>query len=251
MKFYRILYLLGAIGHLYAQAINQYNEKGQKTGYWKITNSEGRLISEGEYKDGVPVGIHKHYHTENGKLKAVLQWHKDGSTCSAQIYDLQGYLNGIGLYRNKKREGLWVFLDEKGDTIARENYINGLREGPAFIYYGTSGSLLEELFYKNDLKNGPYRKYYENKQVEIVGTYRNDTLTGKYIVYSPDGKKQIEGYYDEKGLKTGKWFIYDDRGIQKEIIEYKNGFPQGPRGQPNKSEEKPIEVITPDGPRRE
>ncbi|MCS6981743.1 MAG: hypothetical protein NZM65_06035 [Flavobacteriales bacterium] len=236
---------------IWAQPINQFNEKGQKTGYWKIMSSDGRLISEGEYQNGVPVGIHKHYHAENGKLKAVLHWHNDGVTCSAQIFDPQGFLSGIGLYRNKKREGLWVFLDEKGDTIARENYINGLREGPAFTYYGSSKSLLEELVYKKDLKNGPYRKYYENKQVEIVGTYRNDTLTGKYIVYSPDGKKQIEGYYDEKGLKTGKWFIYDERGIQKEIIEYKNGFPQGPRGQPYKEEEKPIEVITPDGPRRQ
>lgn len=235
----------------FAQAINQIDAHGQKTGFWKVTDKEGRLLWEGEYKAGTPVGLHRHYYPRNGKLKAELEWQNDGLTCKARVYDEEGFLNGVGVYINKKREGLWIFLDEKGDTVALENYRNGKKEGQAYTFYGPERTILEEILYQNDLKHGPYRKYYPNKQVEIVATYRNDTLTGKYVLYAPDGKKQVEGYYDDKGLKTGKWFIYDERGVQKEIIEYKNGFPQGKRGEPVKTEEKPIEVMTPDGPRRQ
>jgi len=121
----------------------------------------------------------------------------------------------------------------------------------AHTYYGHSEMILEEINYINDLKNGLYKKYFENKQIEIMAYFRNDTLTGKFISYNPDGKKLTEGYYDDKGLKSGKWFMYDERGIQKEVIEYKNGFPQGKRGQPTKTEEKPIQVMTPDGPRNQ
>lgn len=234
-----------------SQTLNQVNAKGEKTGFWRVTDKEGKVMWEGEYKAGKPVGEHRHYYTSNGKLKAELEWHSDGITCKARVYDEEGFLNGVGVYKDKKREGLWIFLDEKGDTVARENYRNGKKEGQAYIYYGPERTVLEEILYQNDLKNGPYRKYYPDKKLEIVATYRNDTLTGKYILYAPDGKKQIEGYYDDKGLKTGKWFIYDERGIQKEIIEYKNGFPQGKRGEPVKTEEKSIEVMTPDGPRRQ
>ncbi|MCX7650341.1 MAG: hypothetical protein N2050_07300 [Flavobacteriales bacterium] len=239
------------VGSLIAQPINQTDSKGRRIGYWKITNGSGIVVFEGEYKEGRPVGTHQHYFAENGQPKALLEWLPDGLTCMAKLYDPSGFLSGIGLYRNKQKEGVWVFLDEKGDTISKENYSQGLRQGIAYTYYGPERTLLEEITYDRDLKNGPYRKYYPNKQLEIFATYRQDTLTGKYIVYSPEGKKLIEGYYDEKGLKTGKWFIYDERGIQKEIIEYKNGFPQGKRGEPVKTEEKPIEVQTPDGPRRQ
>jgi antitoxin component YwqK of YwqJK toxin-antitoxin module len=47
--------------------INQYNEKGQKHGYWELYWSNGNPCFKGNYDNGQPDGYWEVYH-QNGNL---------------------------------------------------------------------------------------------------------------------------------------------------------------------------------------
>lgn len=59
---------------------NNYSGKfisGKKSGIHKEFNSKGRLIYEGEYKDGEPIGLHRKW-SENGAQLIVKVNYKEG-----------------------------------------------------------------------------------------------------------------------------------------------------------------------------
>jgi antitoxin component YwqK of YwqJK toxin-antitoxin module len=50
---------------------------------------------------------------------------------------------------------------------------------------------------------------------------------GEFIEKYPNGKIQTEGWHDENGKRTGKWFSYYDTGSIWSELDYENGLKNG------------------------
>jgi len=82
------------------QTINQYNDKGEKEGYWEESYySNGNLSAKGHYKNGVRSGYWEQYYT-NGNL-----WYK-------------------GSYKNGKKVGYWEYYYYDGNLDETIFYAN-------------------------------------------------------------------------------------------------------------------------------
>ena len=78
----------------------------------------------------------------------------------------------------------------------------------------------------NGLRQGEWRSYFSNGQLAEVKTFKNDTLNGVHIEYTPDGKFQIqEAFY--MGTKIDTFKLYSNGNLN--LLEYRDstGMRQG------------------------
>lgn len=117
--------------------------------------------------------------------------------------------------------------------------------------YGPT-QVIEEGFYKNNRKEGSWKKYYPNGKVEHVLNYLNGKLDGIATFYYKNGKKKEEGTwkknrwvgeykyfyktgglrnewkYNETGKRTGIQRYYYENGQVKLEGAWENGKESGP-----------------------
>lgn len=199
------------------------DDQGIKQGHWKEYYKEGVLRAEGDYKDGARVGSWKFFHV-NGKLEQKGKYRKGG-----------------------KPNGLWVWYYENSTVRREENYINGLEDGP-FTEFGEDGEIIEQGEYIEGLKEGKWvvntgdyietGEYVEGMmhgiwegtfkstgKTAFKGEYLEDEPNNRHTYYYPTGRKMLEGKY-QLGLKVGDWKRYDENGVLRLTIQYRNGIAQ-------------------------
>ena len=193
---------------------------GFKQGPWKEYYEDGNIMSEGVYKNNLPINEWKYYH-KNGKIEQ------------------QGKYSSKGL-----PVGEWKFFYPSGNILKKEFYVNGeLNE--EYLEYSDSGNVIVKGFYNDGLEDGEW--YFAIGDVIETGNYldgvqsgmwtiklkENDEIIfkGKYFDGKPDGKhvwlydgkiKKMEGSY-YNGLKEGVWKIYNPDGSVLVNITYRNG----------------------------
>ena len=79
--------------------------------------------------------------------------------------------------------------------------------------------LSDTIYDNSDIKDGPFRLYYENNAVKSTGTYKNVKLDGLYTEYYPNGRIKTEGHY-ENGDKKGLWKFFTDSGTLEREENY-------------------------------
>jgi hypothetical protein len=79
----------------------------------------------------------------------------------------------------------------------------------------------------NGKRDGEWITYFVNGQLAAVENYRNDTLHGRQIHYSPQGFYKLRANY-KMGIKVDSFYLYNSNG-QVNIIDYRDstGTPQG------------------------
>lgn len=179
--------------------------------------NSGQIKSEGNMKNGIPVGLWKNYF-EEGAIKS------------------EGPRNNEG-----QLDGLWTFYH--GDTcISRQiSYVNGKKEGLA-VQFDTIGAIQYIEYFENGIRNGDKIYFYANGNIEKIEQYQNDQLNGKVTLFAEeDGRVILEKRYnegseksniklnrtDENGNKIGFWRDYHDNGVIKQEGYYKNGKADG------------------------
>ena len=110
--------------------------------------------------------------------------------------------------------------NNKGEYISRTFY----PETKQITSYTTFST--EEL----SIKQGPYKSWYDNGQVEYIGQYSNNKREGfwiEYDWYKKDdlARKHFSGNYVDD-LKQGNWKSYLDSKVVDEVF-YKNGVKDG------------------------
>ena len=71
----------------------------------------------------------------------------------------------------------------------------------------SSGKLGIIYTYKDDKKNGPYKRFYNSGKLYLLGIFRNDTLVD-HVYYFKENGELMKIYYTWKGEKdfpTKKW----------------------------------------------
>lgn len=76
--------------------INQYNEKGERHGYWEVYYGKGKLHYKGNYHNGKAHGYWENYHTNgnlwfkgdynNGNPIGYWEWHVNGELYQQIFY---------------------------------------------------------------------------------------------------------------------------------------------------------------------
>ncbi|MBE7628563.1 toxin-antitoxin system YwqK family antitoxin [Tenacibaculum piscium] len=189
-----------------------YNKKGEEIGvenykddvkngvFWERStsrmNPEKNLVSQKEYKNGLPKG------TWFAKNNDNLIWEKKYSTPENYVlknFHKNGTIKNRKEYKNNQYFGNWFEKNEEGDLKWEKKYTSN-----------------------NDYTE---KRYHENNTIKYQKNYKNGRIDGDYIRYNKEGEKTIVEFYKDN-KKHGKWFRkYSDGNIVLE--EYNTGKPSG------------------------
>lgn len=220
----RILFLLCCLFtfSLYGQDttnINKTDASGRKQGVWK-KYEKGKLVYEGQFKDNVPYGTFRYYHT-NGKLKSTTDFIQGVHKVNTVIYHENGRKASEGVFIDQQKDGVWNYYANNGQLISVEEYVKGKRSGTWKVYSKETGVLLEEVEYKDNKMNGTYKAYFTDGQISLEEHFLDGKRNGLSTSYYPKGKICVRGNY-LKDVRTGPWDTYDANGKLRSTIEYKD-----------------------------
>ncbi|MBX9887631.1 MAG: hypothetical protein K2Y30_06825 [Flavobacteriaceae bacterium] len=220
MKFFNFITVLCiCFGSLNAQStINSLDVNGKKDGLWKGVYTESKRPKyEGAFSHGKEIGLFKFFDdTKAGSLIATREFNADNLVAYTTFYDQKKNKVSEGKVINRLFEGEWRYYHQASTvTMTLENYSKGKLEGLRSVFY-INGKIAEEQFYKNDQKNGSYKKYAENGIVLEESIYKNNQYDGVAIFRDPDGSMVSKGKFTN-GKKTGLWSFFEKGKLVKEV----------------------------------
>ena len=149
-----------------------------------------------------------------------------GFAAQAQQLKTNFYATGA-----KESEGILLcsdprVLDKNFDTFSKEEQerilASTIKEGE-WKYWFESGKLRTIETYKNGIKTGFSKTYYENGNLESELYYNGATST----TYYENGTKQSEGKFSDVDIPDGEWKGWHENGNLNYISNYVNGVNQG------------------------
>lgn len=233
----------------------------QKIGEWKLFYPYGNLKQKVFYKNDILQGSYETYYEDgtlqekgryiNGKIEGeVLFYHPNGNikrnlslkngklNGEAKIYYESGQLKTLKYYNQSRVVGEVIDYYENGNIASKANFNDEEQiHGKVLVYYEDFPEKVKiEREYKNDLKTGYYKEFYENGvlaisthtinnkingeyelyhsngKVKNKGGYKNGIKTGSWKGFYENGEPEFSGDFDEEGNKTGKWTEWDEKG---------------------------------------
>ncbi len=194
-----------------------YNQKGQRQGEWQFFYADGKIKSQGSYKNGKRQGKWNFYFPNN-KTEQIGKYQNGKPHGNWKWYYQSGQVRRIGKFKNGKEAGTFVEFAQNGDTISYGNYMRGLKEGE-FKRKVNDITYIENFSYGE--LNGMSKQFYQNKKLAFKGEYQNNLPEGEHIYYYPNGKVKLKAYYFS-GVKTKKWYSFSEDGILTCVTEYRN-----------------------------
>ena len=184
-----------------------------RTSQLKDPINKGSILSEELFVNDIKEGISRYYY-DKGNLKEEVFFSNNKRHGSAKEYDEKGLLITLQTFN----KGI---LTER-ERINRKDK-DGLKQGVWRTYY-ENNKIKSELYYKDDVLNGPYKEYDENGLLLTVLNYSN----GKVLESNDtaDLDVEIRNEYDESGnliysgsyhdnIPIGIHRIYDETGKVK------------------------------------
>lgn len=206
----------------------------EEVGHWQTFHINGTVISEGRYVDGEKDSVWNYY-SSSGKISSSVTY-RDGESHGVSRYfspegapllekmyfngDLIGYriINGNDedvAWEKFNGTGTITVTSPDGKTLYEETYKDGMRHGHKRSYF-QNGKLHEEYLYENGDSEGPFATYFVNGKVEERGAFKHDELQGKVETFRTDGTPlKTENY--SMGMRNGTFTFYD-KGKKKEIV---------------------------------
>lgn len=204
---------------------NKLDEKGHKHGLWKgIYKDTKNPKFEGTFDHGKEVGTFTFYdNTKTKRVVATREFNSKDNSAYTIFYDLLKNKVSEGNVVNKEYEGQWKYYHRTAKTVMTlENYSKGKLEGMRSVFY-PSGKIAEETMYKNDLKNGIYKRYTGTEIIIEETNYKNNEFDGLAIFRdSNDGIMVSKGKF-VNGKKAGIWQFFEKGKL---IKEENMSFPQ-------------------------
>lgn len=206
---------------LYGQ--NQLDEMGRKTGPWRVEYPNGKTLYEGNFEEGLPVGLMIRYY-DTGAIRAKMTFDPTLDRSQAELYYKGGKKAAEGVYQGKEKDGEWTYYSEFDGTVRmRESYASGKLHGTSYRYY-PSGDVSEEVLWEMDSREGPWLQYFEGGKIRLRSSFENNMLNGTYEVFFSEELLMMSGtYVDDKS--EGTWSYFDEDGEIMYTLEYKDGQP--------------------------
>ncbi len=96
------------------------------------------------------------------------------------------------------------------DKIIEYDVVNGIKQGDFKLYF-LNGDVQIEGRLKDNKNVGLWKYYYDTGELESKGEFENDKPKGEWTWYYPSGKIKERGNYFE-GNRIGKWQDFDEAG---------------------------------------
>lgn len=133
------------------------------------------------------------------------------------------------------RQGYWVITGAmSGDrlypfeaTVEEGFYKDDRREG-LWKKYHPNGKLRSEITYEWGKPFGPYKVYYASGQIEESGNWEEGRNIGEFKRFHDNGTMQQHFYFDETGRRTGTQYYFHDNGQPSLIVDIVAGKENGP-----------------------
>ena len=197
---------------------NKLDEKGLKNGLWKgVYDESKRPRYEGTFQHGKETGIFKFFDdTKKGSLIATREFDPKDNSAYTIFYDQKNNKVSEGKVVNKQFEGEWKYYHLASKNImTKENYSKGKLDGLRTVFY-SNGKIAEEIMYKNNLKNGSYKKYTEKGALLEESNFKNDLYSGLAIFRDGNGDIASQGQF-VNGKKEGMWQFFEKGKMVKEM----------------------------------
>lgn len=220
MKNLKLIFLFFLISTSLIGQVNQVDSKGRKQGPWQKKYDKINVLQyKGQFKDDKPVGTFTYYY-ESNKVKAIIK-HDDNSNRSvAYYYHENGSLMSHGIYRNEKKDSIWVIFGPSERISSAETYENGVLNGKKVVYFvppdiNDKSRIPSAIFnYENGVLNGEYQEFHSNTVKKKVGQYVNGKKHGIWYEYYINGKP-FHLYRYKNGIKHGWSISYDETGKEQ------------------------------------
>ncbi len=219
---------------------------GKPDGYWKTYYDDGTLKSEGNRFLFELDGIWKFYN-EDGDLVLEVNYIKGMKEGNRKTYRENEII--IEQFENDQKEGLTEFKYTDGSLKRMIPFKNGLEEGNGFDY-DHHGNIITLTEYRrgfvvhresinrtdnNGLKQGRWKYFYEGGMLMEEGTFRNDKKDGFFKKYDRNGNLlELQKYVDGEEVtdvpEISKLKVvteYYDDGAISSVTTYRNGLPEG------------------------
>lgn len=141
------------------------------------------------------------------------------SLSHGQTYDIQ---DGDTInYKdvNGKKQGYWIIngtmKKQPGygpEAIIEEGEYKDNRKQGLWKKYYPNGKIQNEITYRNNRPTGPYTVYYPNGQIEEQGEWKNNRNTGTFKRFYENGQPQQHFNFNESGKREGEQTYYHDNG---------------------------------------
>ena len=196
---------------------NKLDQNGKKHGLWKgVFEESKRPRYEGTFDHGKEIGIFSFY--DDTKFKSIIatrEFNAKDNSAYTIFYDQNKNKVSEGKVVNKLFEGQWKYYHQASQNImTTENYSKGKLDGLRTVFY-ISGKIAEEISYKNNLKNGFYKKYTEKGAILEESIFKNNIYSGLAIFSDVNGNVVSKGQF-VNGKKSGIWQFFEKGKLVKE-----------------------------------
>jgi len=203
---------------------NKKDAQGRKQGPWQKYAPDGiTLIYSGQFKDDKPIGAFTYYYP-SGKVKTMIH-HRGTGQSYAWFYFENEELMSEGKYIGTQKDSLWKNYNIEGFLLSTEwfkenklhgekksfylqdqreygalkiytleTYADSLLQGP-FATYLSSGIKVEEGNYVAGQKDGVWKRFYPNGQLQSSIKYNLGSAYGYSISYDEEGAVRSKSYW--------------------------------------------------------
>jgi len=227
-----------------------YEQGAQKPYSGKMSSkyNNGNMKTEGQYKDGLPVGTWKFWDRDATEYtgavsKYVFHEIQSGETLEKiadnfeidvdQLYELNEDIDKdtgdkikagqvIGVKTADDADGQFLFWYDKQRIKIKSHkvFING-RRNSKWTFWNENGNIVRTGSYAAGKRDGSYAYYFNDGSKKEEGAWKNDQRDGLWVKYSNNGNTQKEGTYSN-GKKDGVWTTWNDKGLMASKYLYEN-----------------------------
>lgn len=210
----------------YDNGFEIYNEKINR---FDLDNKKHGTWKEFYDNGNIKLEIKYSHGKLNGRLK---EFNKNG-----KIIYIEEFYNGE--IAEKKQEIIFEFEKQINidGTISIGVYKNNKKQG-TFKKYSENEVLINYENYKNNIKlssgmidslsfkQGPWTYFYKNGEIKATGYFTNDKKDSSWIYYFPNGEIQQKGFYSN-ALPTGHWIWWYENKQEHRVENFIKGKENG------------------------
>ena len=204
------------------------NNQFKKNGFFKhyFEYSEG-IYEEGSFLNNEKHGLFITYY-ENGEKHWVRSYQNGLLFGNEEYYESDGSLSYTGIYKIKP-DGLVYYEQhfETGELKRITHLLNNKFHGED-VELNKNGDTIKSFFFKDNLRNGPFRIFNNDNKIIQKGIYKDDLLNDTLFTFFPNGSTKNKTYF-ESGKPNGILLDYYPNKQEKLICYYKNDTLHGER----------------------
>ncbi|MCF8302400.1 MAG: hypothetical protein K9I94_03920 [Bacteroidales bacterium] len=209
---------------------------------WKFYSENGELILKINYEDGKKNGLRTAYSEEeiieepfvNDVKQGTARYYYPDGTLKKTIFYADGLADGFSKVYEKDGRVITLIEYKKGYIVSRKRinrYDRQNRRNGSWKWFYDEGTLRMEGIYSHGLKDGYFKQYDRDGNLQKVEKYVNGELQedAQEVVdleiitdYYPDGSVKTVGTYKD-GVPQGIRREYDKEGNISQAYIFKNG----------------------------